>query len=335
MSTHSVLSSAAPPPAGWPSGGRGPSALRRLALAALAAAVVLVAGCDSLGTDEADERSVVVESYQTAGEPLAPVRLSRSTPLDSTYSFEGLAVRNADVAVELLAEDGSVEERYPYAPDPDSNGFYRPEAQLNRSAPADQLPTVQPLRTYRLVADIPQGETLRATTTVPDTFSVVRANRDTSTYQSGPQIELTITRSQVRGLDQSYFIFSTRSLEPTEENLTPVVEDFVSGSDDFTLKDVEQTASPIINEEGYEVNDDGTLTISLPWVAVAFYGPNETTASVLDPNLYDFIRSQSVQQGGGGLSPGAIPSIIERVENGTGVFGSRASVSYRVYVDRP
>jgi hypothetical protein len=92
------------------------------------------------------------------------------------------------------------------------------------------------------------------------------------------------------------------------------------------------TNSPIINEGNYDINQDGTLTIRLPWIAVAFFGENRLTASALDDNLYDFIRTQTVQQGGSTLSPGEIPNVIERIEGGTGVFGSFARSSYVVRI---
>jgi hypothetical protein len=83
------------------------------------------------------------------------------------------------------------------------------------------------------------------------------------------------------------------------------------------------------------VNADGTLTLQLPWLAVAFYGRNRTTANAIDDNLYDFVRTQSAQQRGGGFTPGSIPNVIEHVEGGTGVFGSIARQSYDVTVLRP
>ena len=43
-------------------------------------------------------------------------------------------------------------------------------------------------------------------------------------------------------------------------------------------------------------------------VAIIFYGPNRIFANALDDNLYDYIRSQSIQQGGSTFSPGEIPT---------------------------
>ena len=99
-------------------------------------------------------------------------------------------------------------------------------------------------------------------------------------------------------------------------------------------EDLRITESPIINEGNYEINENGTITVKLPWLAVAFFGPNRLTANALDDNMFDFIRSQTVQQGGSTLAPGEIPNVIDRVEGGTGIFGSLARSSYEVLITR-
>ena len=114
--------------------------------------------------------------------------------------------------------------------------------------------------------------------------------------------------------------------------MTPFYAEFVGEDED--LDDVLITESPPINEQNYDINDDGTLTIRLPWIAVAFYGPNRITASTVDDNLYDFLRSQQVQQGGSTFSPGEIPNVIAHVDGGTGVFGSLARVAADIQVER-
>jgi hypothetical protein len=307
---------------------RRPGAAARLLCGILLGSTLLLTGCDLVGTTTDPAQEVVVESYQVAGEPLAPVRLSRSAPLDSTYDFEAYAITGADVSVALLDEEGeTVEERYPYRAVPDSNGLYAPQGVA--------VPSVQPLRTYRLRVRLPESdETVTATTTVPGAFEVVDASRDTAAYQQ-EQIALTVTPSRYPGRDQSYYIFTTEALDVRREQLTPLIRRLIDdGQGDVRLEDLRITSSPIINEESYERNEDGTITIQLPWIAVAFFGPNRTRANAIDNNLYDYIRSQNAQGGGGG-TPGTIPNVIDRVEGGTGVFGSMAQQAYRIYVARP
>jgi hypothetical protein len=55
----------------------------------------------------------------------------------------------------------------------------------------------------------------------------------------------------------------------------------------------------------------------------------------VDDNIFDFVRSHTVQQGGSTLSPGEIPNVLDRVEGGTGIFGSSAQITYETFVKRP
>ncbi|PEN13866.1 hypothetical protein CRI94_07345 [Longibacter salinarum] len=302
----------------------------RLFRAILILALLLVyVSCDATGP-KPFESEVVVESYQIAGEPAAPVRLTQSIPIDSTYDINDVAVRGADVRIEKLGEGGEVEGTIPYTSDPDSAGFYRPSTAIDGS-----IPTIEPLGTYRLRVVTEAGAQIRAETTVPDTFSIVSASRDTATYRADEEIAFRITSSRTPGRDQAFYIFSTESLDPRKENLVPLVADFLEQSENSVLSDFVITSSPVLNEAGYTQNADGTLTLRLPWVVVTFYGPNRTRINVLDENMYDFIRSQTAQQGGGGFTPGSIPNVLEVVEGGAGIFGSMASVRREMYVARP
>lgn len=282
-------------------------------------------GCDTTGT-EPPETQYVVEAYLIANEPLPPIRLTRTAALDQSYSYDSLAVRDAEVALVQLDADGAPVARYPYRPQRDTAGVYIPFG-------SDR---VVPLATYRLEATVEAtGQRITATTTVPDTFSVVDASARSVVYQSNQQLALTLTTSRYPGRDQAFYLFSTEALDAREDNLTPLLREVVDNAEgDIEIEDLRITSSPVLNEESYDRNPDGTLTIRLPWLAVAFYGPNRTTANAIDDNLYDFVRTQSAQQGGAGFTPGTIPNVIERVDGGTGVFGSLARQSYEVIIER-
>lgn len=301
-------------------------------LAFMVTFLVSMSGCDGAGPEPFEEE-VIVESYQIAGEPVAPVRLSRSIPLDETYSPGDAAVRGATVEIDALADDGSVHTTISMVEAPDSAGFYLPAGRLDTTGAAPPVPVVEPLQTYRLRVETAAGASLRSTTTVPDTFSIVSVSQDTATYLADEEVGIRITASQTPGRDQAFYIFSTESLDPVEENLVPLVGDFLEEDENTVIDDVVITSSPILNEAGYTANPDGTFTLRLPWVLVAFFGPNRTRINVLDANMYDFVRSQTAQQGGGGFTPGAIPNVIETVDGGGGLFGSMASVRYDVYVE--
>ena len=293
-------------------------------------ATVFLAACDSTDAGEF-ETEYVVEGYLIAGEPFQPIRLSRTTETNQRYDFTALAIRDAAVRVDLLGDDGNVEASYAFREAPDSLGVYFPE---------DATLLVKPLGTYRLEVTVPStNDVITATTVVPDTFRLVDATLTEAVYQSTEQLELTVTRSRSPGRDQNYYIFVTESLDPREEQLTPFAKAvFEQEDDEFNderLDDLRVNGSPILNEDNYDVNPDGTLTIRYPWIAIAFFGPNRLIANALDDNLYDFIRSQSVQQGGSTFAPGEIPNPLERVNGAHGVFGSYARVSFELFVIRP
>lgn len=295
------------------------SYLSRVAVLVAVGAVALFMGCDGLGTLTSPP-AVVLESYYIAGESLGSVRLTRTASADEVYDQENLIVFDATVRAELLSDvDGSVEEVFAYAHD--FGPFYRP---------VDLNARVLPGRTYRMVAELSDGHTVSAQTTVPGAFEIRRVSTRSLEYQSDEQLEVDVTRSHVEGR-QAIFVFSVESLNPRADALTPLYAEIV-GDDD--IDQVRITESPPINELNYDVNDDGTLTIRLAWIAVAFYGPNEIIASSIDDNMYDFLRSQLVQQGGSTFAPGEIPNVIDHVEGGAGLFGSLSRVRTEVEILR-
>ena len=70
--------------------------------------LALLAACDSADPGEFATQ-YVVESYLIAGEPLPSIHLSRTTPINQTYDFTALALRDATVRLDLLRADGSIE----------------------------------------------------------------------------------------------------------------------------------------------------------------------------------------------------------------------------------
>lgn len=288
-------------------------------------AVLIFSACDT-GDPGMFEEEIVVEGYLVAGEPFEPIRLSRTLPVNQTYDFTAQAVQNAEVTVDLLDASGAVETSYAFRSSPDEPGVYRA---------VDEQALAEPLRTYRLEATVSGSDRIRAETVVPDTFRVVQASADSLVYQSTQQLELRVTRSRVPGRDQSYIIFVTEALDAREEQLTPFAKAIFDNQEgDITIDELRVSGSPILNEANYDINTDGTLTIRVPWLAIVFYGPNRLTANALDDNLYDFIRSQSVQQGGSTFAPGEIPNVLERVNGARGIFGSYASATRDLFVNR-
>lgn len=277
--------------------------------------------CEHYAQDDYKEFHVV-ESYLVAGAELPPVRLTRTLPLEEEYSLEKAAVRDAHIEIHLLAPSGEPEEVYQYHYE--SRAAYQPG--LRR--------TVLPERRYRLVVHLQNGDTLRAETLVPGAFDTFDNETDSLVYQSDEQLTITATPSRYPGR-QTYYIFTVEAADPNVEDLTPFYRD-AAGDDEEKeiLRQYAKNSSGIINEENYDRNSDGTLTLRLPWLAVAFYGENDVITSAIDDNMYDFLRSQNVQTGGSTLPPGEIQNIRYRVEGGIGIFGSLANDTVSVYIKR-
>jgi len=310
--------------------------MRRVALPAILVLAVLV-GCDTTALEP--ESQVVVEAYLQAGAPLDSVRVTRTASADDAYAPEEAAIRGAEVMVQRLDDDGDVAVAVPYTEADTTAGIYAPEA----------TPTVAPRTTYRLEVTTPEGPVVTSTTTVPASVEVVRTENDTTTYpgedrSDSPQFELTIRPGPSALERQNVYVLTSRSLldfqaipaNPSDSTLQRLLTPFyLDGydADDDTLASLRVNSSGLLNEDNFTRNEDGTVDIALPWLAVAFYGPNQIRASVVDNNVYDFLRTQSAQQMS--LAPGEIPNVIEHVEGGTGVFGSYAQAGGMAVIRPP
>ncbi len=278
---------------------------------------LMLNSCNLYPQDDFEEQ-YVVESYLIAGEMMEEVLLSKTLPFEEEYDFDENTVSGASVTVFELDEDSTRKNSIPYFDQ--GNGVYLPGEDVK----------VQPLRDYELEVITPSEDTLRAFTSVPDTFSVARNAAQEVTYQSEEQAEVDLTRSTFPGR-QNIYIFSTVALEPDTYPMTPLYQ-----TDDEKDREIaKQLRSNIISEGSYQVNDDGTITIKYPWLAVAWFGPNRVTVYALDDNTYDFFRSQDVQLGGNTQAPGQIENVITHVEGGTGLFGAMAGASFHIFVWPP
>jgi hypothetical protein len=288
-------------------------------------------GCDTTATNP--ESQVVVEAYLQGGAPMNSVRLTRSVSTDATYRPDDAAVRNATVEVRRLATDGTTATTIPF--EEISPGVYAPA-----SRPA---PRVHPRTTYELSVVTDDTE-ITATTTVPDTLSIVDTQNEQVPYQSNNQPTFTVTPPQSNRSGQSVLVLTTTSRldfsQPESElrnQLTPFYREDYEPEED-SLETFRTTSSGILNEANFTRDERGRITTTLPWIAVAFYGPNETAVHVVDDNLFDVIRSQQAQSPGGqgtGLGPGELPNVIEHVNGGTGVFGSYVRDAREITIERP
>lgn len=282
--------------------------------------LVSLGACDLYPQDEFQER-YMVESYLVANRPLPQVRVSKTIPIDQEYKFSDAAVGDASVQVRLLNEAGGVDRSFSYRQK--SPGIYGPEV----------FHEVIPTRQYQLhISFGNSSDPVTAKTIVPGQFETVNQVVDTMAYQDPRQVKITTTRSSYPDR-QSFFIFNVEINDPDPTRLTPFYADQID-DDTSQIEDLTVNSSGIINEENYDQNEDGTLTLRLPWLAVAFYGPNKVITNAIDDNMYDFYRTQDVQGGGSTLPPGEYQNVQFNVEGGIGVFGSLASDTVEVFIRR-
>jgi hypothetical protein len=300
---------------------------RRLLLLPLLLLGAGLLGCDTTATQP--DSQVVVEAYLQAGHPLPPVRLTRTVGARASFSPAALGVEGASVEVQRLGGDGAVQTTVSYTERDTTAGLYFPTAP----------PTVQSQATYRLRVTTGEGTTLTSTTTVPGPIEIAAAENDTTVYQSPAQPSFTVSVPR-RSEGQNVFTFTTTSLldfantpdSALAGELTPFYREGYDADED-SIDALRLTSSGLLNEGNFTRNANSTITVDFPWLAVAFFGPNEVGINVVDDNYYDFLRSQNVQQGG--FAPGEIPNVIEHVDGGTGIFGSYAQASRPVLIRRP
>lgn len=282
----------------------------------------ILTACELYEQDEYREY-YVVESYLVASSPLPDILLSKTVPLEDEYIYDEAAINNATVEVRLLNADSTISERYAY--EFGSGGLYF----------AAEPTVVQEKRLYQLYVSLPNGDSIEAKTFVPGDFETVNREElsDQYIYQDEEQIEITTTASEYLTNRQTYYIFTVNAENPEPSDLTPFYSDLVEEQDN-SLQNFYVNSSGIINEGNYTPDSDGTITLKVPWLSIAFYGANEVITNAIDDNMYDFLRSQDTQTGGVSLSPGEIQNIRYNINGGIGIFGSMSSDTNRFEIIR-
>ncbi|MDG5766340.1 DUF4249 family protein [Balneolales bacterium ANBcel1] len=291
------------------------SSIPRLLL--LITLVALFSSCDVYNM-EPYENEYFVEGFLVAGEPFNRVQLSKTAAFDEEYTKSDSRVCGADVTIFRLDSDGNRADSYILSES--GTGYYTVDGEL--------IP--QPRQTYELEVITPDQVTLRAFTTVPDTFRIVRFEENSAVYLSDEQIEVTLSRSWFPGR-QNMFIFETRALAPDDYPMTPYYH--TNNSSNRSAR--QRQTSKILSEANFVRNHDETVTIRYPWSEISWFGPSRVTIHAIDDNVYDYYRSQYVQAGGSTLIPGQVEHTITNVKGGRGLFGSLSSVTFEIYVENP
>jgi hypothetical protein len=193
---------------------------------------------------------------------------------------------------------------------------------------------VLPGRRYRLEAVVPGfAQAVTAETTVPETFVVVRPPPDTVAYQVGEAPTFDVSPSAFAGR-QAVYVLTIEALDPSVDDLTPFAFELYTNRD-VALEELTRSSSPLLNEDTFLENPDGSIRIEVPWFSFNFYGPSRVTLSTPDDALVRFLEFQAIQTIPTTISPGEIPNVPTNVENGVGVFGAVAQEMVELTVVRP
>lgn len=279
-----------------------------------------LAGCDSVGP-EPYESQAVVEAYLVAGERLPDVQLTRTLPITEAFDRERAGIRHADVRIELLSLDETVQATFRYGAT-ETTGVYRPFL-------GESFHTVQPGRRYRIVIDAPGFGQLTGETLVPTAFTIVSTPGTQVKYQDGDSPPFVLTPNDTDGR-QGVYVFTIRVPHPMTQELTP----FYAALDRADREDLATRSSPPLNEANYERLPNGNIVVRIPWFTFAFYGINNITFHSIDDAMLRFVNSLSVQQSPGTLSPGEIPNVDSNISGGTGIFGSYSRRAFGLEIVR-
>lgn len=322
----------------------------------LLAVLLVAAGCDT--TEDEFVALPVVSSVMIAGEALPEIRLTRLALLNTTYDPSTQAIPTGEVRVTRVGADGAPDVVYPYR-----------HAGEGRYVPEDASAQVAPGGTYWLHAVVPSPDavgtdTLRAETLVPPAITIVEPPPAEIVYGQGLGAPVRLTTSSTADR-RAVYLFTARATARDEfEEITvdgesrwrqrglPGRFDPIPASAFFTFADCEigddglatcdtdptefdDGASPLLNEDNYEILPDGTGRITIPFIGIGFYGPQAITFHSLDDALVDFVQTQSLQANPTTISPGEVPNVTTNVENGLGLFGSLARVTVTTFVREP
>jgi TusA-related sulfurtransferase len=277
----------------------------------------------------------VVDAVLEVGKLFPPVYLTRTLAPDEPYSYEAASIHGAAVSIET---DNA---RFEYGED--VKGRY---LLLNIIGSLDCSGLVCPSTTYRLTAVLPDGTTLRATTTTPAAVDVREWVLLDSSGQTVEQVLETFNDSlstdEVFARNQLIY---TQGLVEIRPGATPVVGweiglssldtgsrllpnvDFLNESD---LKNFTRVSnSPPFYADG--------KPLRVPWFAVYYEGRYIMRLYSMDRNWYDLARTDpAIGSGGfgfGGETGDTSTRPIFHVEGGIGLFGSMAADSIGFYVN--
>ncbi|MCU0426284.1 MAG: hypothetical protein MUF71_11730 [Candidatus Kapabacteria bacterium] len=285
----------------------------------IAAVCSILAGCEASGFGDffgSPQITTYIEEYAVqaliiVGEPVQDIRVMRSLNIDSAFSLEKSAVRDADVR---LIEGSRL---IPLQYNPVTFTYSSPEP-------------IKPSTTYRFEASFLKLDrqtrlTLRGTTTTPAQIQWLRAPKDTLWYPKDTTRlptpdSLTISWTPMPGVTD--YIFSTECLDtlgygkylrpPTDEKNRRIVRFFEASLPRYS----EPVRSGI----------RAVVFTPIIWTAFKWYGVHELRIYAPDVNWANWFRQTNL-----GQNP-RFNYRLGSIEGGVGVFGSASMALHRTFL---
>ena len=266
---------------------------------------IALVGCEQ-ATNEGYKKEVVVNATLTAGLRIDTLRLLWTGEVDKFYNPAALAISNATVIIRGI----------------DVN-FYDSLFYDNRNPgryfSSYPRKVILPTKSYSMAITIPGWPgPITATTTVPDTFSIISATVSTGdTIEYNPLAPVSQFFWSPSNFQGSYL--PTIAYLDANAAMIPKVYYGDTTSSDF------QRPPKMAYRSGLPKDQTNT---DLPWVFLSYFGNLQIDVYAVDNNYSDFINQILTAQGG------ELTEIRYNIQGGIGVFGSRtkAAGGMKVYL---
>lgn len=272
----------------------------------------------------------VVDAVLLVGEPMPDIYLTRTVQPGATFDTSNALIPDATVRIENLSPGGDVL-AYSYRSE---SGRYTPDLPKGETRPLVAEDTE-----YRLIADLPSGEAIHATTRTPSRF---RVDDWVVLENDGETLRKTLRRFRDMESPDSVYNDPNNQLDYSDGLLQARIDrpdvpafqvglssldldsDFVIDPDFFEEEDFEEldrisSSPPLVAEDGI---------LRMPWFAIYFAGRYVVKVYAMDRNWFDAARSiPELNQGGPGFGGNAGDNFewpIFHIEGGIGLFGSAA-----------
>jgi len=252
-----------------------------------------MSGCSEPTYPTDYSNQVVVQGYLTANQPIDSIIVRRTARIDEYVLGSALSIQEAIVVVTGNGISDTLKEMRGF------HGYY--------TSVRNPKNIIKPRQTYDLFVQVPDGRTVTASTTVPDTFHIIGKESFPPIfhYQKG-----LFTIDWTSSNTYSDYITSVTSVDLSI--LDPIPSDF--GNNDNGNKP---------SRTSYGFNYIDKTHTEIPWFAFHYYGETALIVKAIDKNYYDFIR----QLEGGGTD---LREMKYNVQGGLGVFGSASVDSLHI-----